>query len=86
MQQKFANYKICNAEEINALRKERKVKEKDWRWEASQRKESVTRGMAANETKEKSEYNPTPRTKGVTNNSSTSKSRRRHPFIDGITT
>jgi len=35
---------------------------------------TLSRGGTANETEEESEYNPTPKTKGVSNNSLTSRS------------
>jgi len=46
---------------------------------------TLSRGMAAHEIEKEREYNPTSNTKGVTNNSLTSRSSHTNPIIDCIT-
>jgi len=91
MQQEFADYKKRNDEKMEALKEmnarlKRKV-EVDRQLKGKEVNDTVHEGqrMSAHEMKEESEYNPTQRTKGVTNNSLVSKKSHRHPFVDGIT-
>jgi len=48
------------------------------------RPRTLSKEVSLNEIKEESEYNPTPKTRGVTNNSSATRSSYKHPFIDDI--
>jgi len=75
MQQDFAYYKKCNVKEMEALKEEnarlkrrlevdKQVKGKGVNNTMHARSRTLSKGMATHSTKEESEYNSTPSTKG----------------------